>query len=86
MKKEIGFDAFRILPPRPDVCQVCAANHDPDWPHNRDSLYYQMTFYQKHKRFPTWADAMAHCPEELQAAWRENLAARGIPEEELTAQ
>ena len=53
---------FVLMPPRPGVCQVCAVKHDPEQPHNRDSLYYQYRFYAEHKRWPTWADAMSHMP------------------------
>ena len=41
---------FMILPPDPGVCQECAVDHDPVQPHNRDSLYYQYSFYAKHGR------------------------------------
>ena len=64
--KEFGIEHVTILPPRKGVCQVCAAEHDPAMPHNRDSLYYQMRFYQEKGRFPTWADAMAHCDQSTQ--------------------
>lgn len=81
--KEIGMDAVVIFPPKPGTCRECAVKHDPAYPHNRDSLYYQMRFQQKHRRFPTWADAMAHCSEAMKAAWREGLLARGVPAEQL---
>lgn len=58
-----------IAPPVRGVCPVCAVNHDPAMPHNRSSLYYQMRFYQKHGRMPTWDDAMAHCGEHVKAVW-----------------
>lgn len=81
--KTIGFENVRFLPPRPGACQVCAVEHDPAWPHNKDSLYYQMTFHQKHGRFPTWGDAMAHCGEDMKALWKEALTKRGYAPEEL---
>ena len=65
-----------MLPPHPEKCQVCAVRHHPGDPHNRDSLYYQMRFYQDSQRFPTWDDAMAHCDAATQAAWRVAVAAR----------
>ena len=66
------------LPCAPDVCQECAVKHDPEMPHNQQSLYYQYKFYQKHGRWPTWEDALAHCSTEMQDAWKESLKKRGI--------
>lgn len=84
--KEIPFENVMILPPKPGVCRECAVDHAPDQPHNRDSLYYQMQFRQKHGRFPTWADAMRHCDEHIKKMWIDALAERGIivPLEETT--
>jgi hypothetical protein len=67
-----------LFPPAPDVCQECAVKHRPDFPHNPQSLYYQYQFHGEHGRWPTWKDAMAHCSPEIQAAWTEELAKRGI--------
>ena len=69
---------FMLLPPKPDVYQECATKHDPLLPHNRDSLYYQYAFYAKAGRWPTWADAMEHCPPEIKEAWTQELEDRGI--------
>ena len=74
-----------MLPAAPGACPVCAGDHAPEQPHNQQSLFYQMSFYKQHGRFPTWADAMAHCTPEVQDAWRTALRERGIvlvPEEE----
>lgn len=70
--------AFMMMPPKPDVCQECAVKHDPMMPHNRDSLYYQYAFYSKHGSWPTWADAMAHCPDDIKEFWIESLTDKGI--------
>jgi len=67
-----------ILPPAPDVCQTCAVKHDPAQPHNQQSLHYQYTFYKEHDRWPTWADAMAHCSEPVKAQWTKELKKHGI--------
>lgn len=67
-----------LLPPAPDVYQECAAKHEPEMPHNQQSLYYQMAFKIKHGRSPTWADAMAHCSDEMKAAWTEELKKLGV--------
>ena len=76
-----------ILPPPAGKCQECAVDHKPEEPHNRDSLYYQMAFRQKHGRWPTWADATAHCSEAGKRAIKELLEAQGVwsePVESLT--
>lgn len=62
----------------PGTCPMCAVKHDQDQPHNRDSLTYQYKFYDQHGRWPTWADAMAHCSPEIKACWREALEQRGV--------
>ena len=76
--KEIPFENVMILPPKPGVCRECAVDHRPDQPHNRDSLYYQMRFWQEHGRFPTWKDAAAHCSDEMKRAFMRGYAERGI--------
>ena len=80
MKKmnEIPFESMRMLPPKPGVCPECAVGHRPDQPHNPESLYYQMRFRQKHGRFPTWADAMAHCDAHVKKMWIDALAERCV--------
>ena len=74
--KQVG--AFQLLPPAPDVCQECAVKHEAAMPHNQQSLYWQYSFYAKHQKWPTWADAMAHCSEEMKAKWIAALAERGV--------
>lgn len=66
-----------LLPPAPDVCQECAVKHAPEEPHDATSLYYQYSFKAEHGRYPTWKDALAHCSEELKAAWTKELKRRG---------
>ncbi|MHB9144678.1 MAG: hypothetical protein ACYC5Y_05005 [Symbiobacteriia bacterium] len=70
--------AFALVAPPPNVCQECAVEHDPEMPHNQQSLFFQYKFFNAHGRWPTWADAMAHCAPEMQTAWREALEARGV--------
>ena len=60
------------------TCPECAVAHDPEQPHNRDSLAYQYKFYDKHGRWPTWADAMAHCTPEIKEFWTKELNKRGV--------
>jgi hypothetical protein len=67
-----------LLPCAKDVCQECAVDHEPEQPHNQQSLYYQYKFYAEHGRWPTWEDAMAHCSPEIQRLWKTELEKRGI--------
>ena len=67
-----------LVPPAPDVCQECATPHDADLPHNRDSLSYQMRFHALHGRWPTWADALAHCDGAMRADWTAELTKLGV--------
>lgn len=78
MRPSDGMEEIRITAPTPGTCPVCASRHDRRDPHDRDSLYYQNRFYKKHKRFPTWEDAMSHCDAATQAAFREKLKKQGI--------
>ena len=74
----MGHLGMTLLPAKPGTCSECAVDHPAHYPHNRDSLYYQYRFYDQHGRWPTWADAMAHCDEQMKAFWREQLTARGV--------
>lgn len=66
-----------LLPPPKDTCPVCACKHPPEYPHDANSMYYLYRFFGLRKRFPTWADAAAHCTPALAAAWREQLEKLG---------
>ena len=70
---EIKNNAFSLLPPREDVCQECATDHEWDQPHNQQSMYYQYRFYSMHDRWPTWTDAMQHCSPDVRKVWKEKL-------------
>lgn len=73
--KNFGLKDMGIMPiSDPDACPVCGVKHDPNLPHDRDSLYYQYSFRKKHGRWPTWEDAMDHCSEDMKIAW---IAAMG---------
>jgi hypothetical protein len=48
-----------------DVCPECLTKHGPEAPHDKDSLFYYCTFRAMHGRWPTWADAAAHCGQSL---------------------
>lgn len=62
-----------LLPPAPDTCPICAAKHENTAPHNCQSIYYQYRFFGIRGRWPTWADAIAHCDEETQSQWKAEL-------------
>jgi len=74
----LGIKDMKLLAPHPEACQECAEKHDPRRPHNQQSIYYQYKFYQEHDRWPTWADAMAHCTPEVKQAWIEALRENGV--------
>lgn len=73
-----NMEDIRVVPPSPGMCPICAAKHDPAEPHDRDSLYYQNWFRRKHKRFPTWEDAMEHCTDDVKEKFVRCLERRGI--------
>ena len=82
IQDEFGQDHVRLLPPGTHKCPLCADRHLPHEPHNRNSLYYQMRFYQDHGRFPTWADALTDCSPFMHAYWRGEMTKKGVRREE----
>jgi hypothetical protein len=74
-------NAFTLLPPREGVCPECAVDHPYFQPHDQQSLYYQMAFHAKHGRWPTWNDALAHCPDNIKRYWISELMKRGVIED-----
>lgn len=80
LKERHGITMLGRTPP--GTCPICAVKHDPVQPHNRDSLAYQYKFYDEHGRWPTWADAMEHCTQEVKDYWVAALAAHGVKVEE----
>lgn len=64
------------------TCPICATAHDPNMPHNQQSMTYQYKFYDEHGRWPTWKDAMEHCTEEVQQVWKDALRDKGIEVED----
>ena len=66
-----------LLPPANDVCPACATKHEPDMPHNAQSMYYMYRFFGLRKRWPTWADAMAHCRDDVREDWERLLREGG---------
>ena len=76
LKEKHGLTLHGNTPP--GTCPWCAVAHDPTQPHNQQSLTWRYTYYDQHGRFPTWADAMAHCVPEVKAYWTEALKEHGI--------
>ncbi|MFE1598231.1 hypothetical protein [Methylobacterium sp. ID0610] len=70
---------FRLMPPAdPQACQTCGRRHPPEQPHDATRLHYQYSFRAEHGRWPTWADAVAHCAEPIREAWEAELRSRGL--------
>lgn len=67
-----------LLPAKPGTCPQCAVNHPAEFPHDKQSLFYQMKFRQENERFPTWEDAMVHCSDDMKKVWRDALTERGV--------
>jgi len=66
-----------MLPAKAGTCPECAVAHEPELPHNKQSLFYQYHFYNQHGRWPTWADAMAHCDQRTKEFWTAQLTRMG---------
>ncbi|HEY9657636.1 MAG TPA: hypothetical protein V6C65_04165 [Allocoleopsis sp.] len=76
--REVREGTLHLLPPAPGLCQQCAIDHPSEQPHDATSLFYGFWFVGLHGRSPTWADAMAHCTEEVKQVWSEYLSGIGI--------
>jgi hypothetical protein len=77
-QKHPHLGTFALLPVALEKCPECAVEHTPEEPHNQQSLTWQYSFFGRIGRWPTWADAMAHCSEPIQAAWRSELSKAGV--------
>jgi len=80
-----GSGVFMLGTP-PGTCPECAVDHKPEEMHDNRSLPYQYQFLNKNGRWPTWADAIAHCPPEYQKVAKEFLVEKGMwsePKENL---
>lgn len=69
---------WMMLPPQPYMCQECAYKHDPEAPHNAETLYYKVQFHNNYSRWPTWLDAMEHCTDDVKRQWIEALTELGV--------
>lgn len=65
-----------LLPPAEGLCRICAVDHEPQHPHNPESLFYQMRFKMRYGRAGTWADAVAHMPVEHRETIRDFVQER----------
>ena len=70
--------SMTLLPCATDKCQACAVDHTIDEPHNQQSLYYQYWFYGQTGRWPTWADAIAHCSPKVRKLWKQALTEKNV--------
>ncbi len=66
-----------LMPPKEGHCRICAVAHEPELPHNAQSLFFAMRFQMRYGRQGTWADAIAHCSDEMQDLWRQALKEMG---------
>ena len=71
-------EPFHLLPAAPGNRPECATAHEPEMPHDQQSLAYQYDFFGKNGRWPTWEDAMAHCTPDVQQRWKEQLRLKGV--------
>ncbi len=62
----------------PGACPECAVKHDLGQPHDQASLAYRYKFYDRHGRWPSWEDAMAHCDDGVKAQWAAQLRRLGV--------
>lgn len=69
---------LKLLNPPKDCCQESAVKHEPGEPHDSQSFFYRWKFSSENGRSPTWADAMAHCTEEVQQKWITLLVNVGV--------
>lgn len=75
--KIIPKSAWTVLIP-PGCCEVCGIGHEPEWPHNPDSLTWQTKREIAGEPMPTWKDALAHCSPEMREMWVRELAKAGV--------
>lgn len=67
-----------MLPAGPGRCEICNWEHNPEHPHNADTVFYQMRFYYENGRWPTWTDAMEHCRIDVVRFWTAELEKAGV--------
>jgi hypothetical protein len=75
---KVQLKQMQLMPVAKGNCSQCNYQHPADQPHNAQTMYYQVAFYQEHGRWPTWVDAMSHCTTEVQAQWTIHLVDLGV--------
>ena len=70
-------EGFTLLPAKSGTCPTCATKHEQHEPHNQQSLFYQYRFYSQRGRWPTWKDAIEHCPEDIKRVTEDYLRSIG---------
>lgn len=76
--REVPLSSMQLLPPAPDVCQVCAVGHAPEEPHNPQSLFWQTARTMEGKPAAGWEEALAHCSQEMRESWINALGLKGV--------
>ena len=69
--------SMKLLPPPEGHCRICAVDHQPEMPHNAQSIFYGMRFKMRYGRDGTWADAIAHCDIDMRLHWEKHLRELG---------
>jgi len=69
---------FLLMPAKEGTCPECATAHEPEQPHNQQSLFYQYKFYNDNGRWPTWNDALEHCSRDIKELWTKELSKHGV--------
>lgn len=67
--REIPVSAWKLLPPAPGACQTCGHQHEPEQPHNPQSLYWQTKRRIAGEPAPTWAEALEHVDQAQREQW-----------------
>lgn len=67
-----------LLPPPPDACQVCERKHEPNLPHDAQSVYWHVRRQMDGEPPPTWDDALAHVSDEMHLALCVELLKHGV--------
>ena len=73
-----SLEPFLLMPAKEGTCPECATAHEPEQPHNQQSLFYQYKFYNDNGRWPTWNDALEHCSRDIKELWIKELSEHGV--------
>jgi hypothetical protein len=73
-----GTTTMMLMPAKLGHCEMCGAEHEPELPHNAQSLFYGVRFSALHGRSPNWLDATEHCTPEMRDMWLNALIDMGV--------